>query len=111
VYCGKTIDWIWIPFGLVSGVGQEMGVLDGGGDRRKGRAILGVNVWHPIVTNGILCMRGGQITLGFLVINNLTNSNNNDNDVWTGQDCPACNEMGGGRVEFMQPSTTTTVAN
>jgi len=28
-----------------------MGVLDRGGDRRKGRGSLGVNLWHPIVTN------------------------------------------------------------
>ena len=33
VYCGKTADWIRLPFGLMSGVGREMGVLDGGGDR------------------------------------------------------------------------------
>jgi len=30
VYCGKTADLIWIPFGVVSGVGPGMGVLDGG---------------------------------------------------------------------------------
>jgi len=29
VYCGKTTDWIWMPFWVVSGVGQGMGVLDG----------------------------------------------------------------------------------
>jgi len=29
VNCGKTSDWIWMPFGVVSGVGQGMGVLDG----------------------------------------------------------------------------------
>ena len=27
--CGKTADWIWIPFGVVSGIGRGMGVLDG----------------------------------------------------------------------------------
>jgi len=32
VYCGKTADWIRMPFGMVSGVGQRMSVLDGGGD-------------------------------------------------------------------------------
>jgi len=37
VYCGKTADWIRLPFGMVSGVGQGMGVLDGGGDRIKGK--------------------------------------------------------------------------
>jgi len=30
VYCGKTADWIRMPFGVVSGVGRGMGVLDGG---------------------------------------------------------------------------------
>jgi len=46
----KTADWIWMPFGVVSGVGRVMGVVDG---RRslKRRAVLGVNVGHPI-TNG-----------------------------------------------------------
>jgi len=29
----KTADWIWMLFGVVSGVGQRMGVLDRGGDR------------------------------------------------------------------------------
>jgi len=33
-----------MPFGVVSGVGLGMGVLDFGGDRRrKGRGSLGVN--------------------------------------------------------------------
>ena len=35
VYCGKTADWIGMPFGVVSGVGRGMGVLDGSGDRRR----------------------------------------------------------------------------
>jgi len=30
VYWGKTADWIWMPFGVVSGVGRGIGVLDGG---------------------------------------------------------------------------------
>jgi len=41
VYCGKTAEWIRMPFGVVSGVGREMGVLDGGGDRRRGISSLG----------------------------------------------------------------------
>ena len=53
----------------------EDGILDGGGDRRREGAILGLNVAHPIVTNGdsaALCLEGwrygsSQITLGFLV--------------------------------------------
>ena len=40
VYCGKTADWIRMPFGVVSGVGLGMGVLDFGGDRRRGRGSL-----------------------------------------------------------------------
>ena len=28
-YCGKTADWIWMPFMMVSGVGRGMGVLNG----------------------------------------------------------------------------------
>ena len=52
VYCVKTAERIQMPFGVVSGVGRAMGVLDGGGDRRRGMAVLGVNVERPIVTNG-----------------------------------------------------------
>ena len=26
--CRKTADWIWVPSGVVSGVGRGMGVLD-----------------------------------------------------------------------------------
>jgi len=33
VYCGKMTEWIRMPFGTVSGVGREMGVLDGSRDR------------------------------------------------------------------------------
>jgi len=29
VYYGKTVDWFWMPFGVVSEVGRRMGVLDG----------------------------------------------------------------------------------
>jgi len=47
VYCGKTVDWIRVPFGVVSGVGRVMGVLDRGGDRRRERT-----VWRPTETNG-----------------------------------------------------------
>ena len=48
MYCGKTADWRWMPFGMVSG----MGFLDDGRDRRRGRGNFGVYVGHPIVTNG-----------------------------------------------------------
>jgi len=63
-----------MPFGMVSGVGQWMGVLDGGGDRRREMAVLGVNLGHPIVTNGTLlhsfarAMRSSQLTLRGLVL-------------------------------------------
>jgi len=38
---GKMADWIQMPFGVVSGVGLVSGVLDFGGDRRRGRGSLG----------------------------------------------------------------------
>ena len=37
VSSGKTADWIWMPFVVVSGVWLGMGVLDFGGDRQRGR--------------------------------------------------------------------------
>ena len=43
VSSGNTADCIRMPFGVVSGVGLGMGVLDFGGDRRRGRGRLGVN--------------------------------------------------------------------
>jgi len=52
VYCGKTADWISMPFGVVSGVGRRMGVLDVGGDCQRERGGFGVNVGHPIATIG-----------------------------------------------------------
>jgi len=41
-----------MPFGVVSGAGLGMGVLNFGGDRQRGRGSLGVNLRRPIVTNG-----------------------------------------------------------
>jgi len=32
-----------MPFRVMSGVGRGMGVLDGSGDRQRGRGVLGVN--------------------------------------------------------------------
>jgi len=54
VYCGKTVD----PGAVWGGEwgGRGIGVLDGGGDRRRGRAELGVNLGRPIVTNGDCCV-------------------------------------------------------
>jgi len=37
---------------VVSGVGGGMGVLDGVEIVEGEGAVLGVNVWHPIVTDG-----------------------------------------------------------
>jgi len=43
VSSGDTGEWIGMPFGVVIGVGLGRGVLDFGGDRRRGRGSLGVN--------------------------------------------------------------------
>jgi len=51
VYCGKTADWIWMPCGMVNGFGRGIGVLDGGGDRRRRRGSFWVISGRPIVTN------------------------------------------------------------
>jgi len=83
VYCGKTADWIWIPFGVVSGVGRGMGILDMGGDRRRGRGIFGgkCEASHcnrcRLCCVVILCREGwrrgsSKITSGYLVFNWLT---------------------------------------
>jgi len=48
VYCGKTANWIRMPFGMVSGVGQRMGVLDAGGDNEVEGAVLGLNLGVPL---------------------------------------------------------------
>jgi len=50
--CGKRADWMWMPFGAVSGVGQGMDVLDGDEVIKGEGGILGINVGHPTVTNG-----------------------------------------------------------
>ena len=47
-----TRKWIVTLFGVVSGIGLGSGVLDFGGDRRRGRGSLGVNLWRPIITKG-----------------------------------------------------------
>ena len=65
-------------FGVVSGVGRGMGVLDRSGDRRRGKGIFGgkcaashCNQWG-LRGVAILCHEGrrcgsSQITLGFFV--------------------------------------------
>ena len=44
VYCGKTAEWIRMPFAVVSGVGQGMSVLDGVVIVEGERAVLRVNL-------------------------------------------------------------------
>jgi len=58
VYCGKTADGIQVPFGIVSGVGRGMGVLDEGCNGRRIWAVLGVNLGRIIVCNqwGLCCI-------------------------------------------------------
>jgi len=51
MYCGKTADWIRMLFGVVSGVGQGMVVLDGVMIVRGEGAVWRVNVGRPIETN------------------------------------------------------------
>ena len=48
VYCGKTADWIRMPFGMVNGVGRGMGVLDGVVIIEGEGAVLGVNLGVPL---------------------------------------------------------------
>jgi len=67
-----------MPFGAVSGVGRGMGVLDGDGDRRRGRSSFECKCGASHCNQRGLCdvvtlcreewRRGSsQITLGFLV--------------------------------------------
>ena len=63
VYCGKTADWIRMPFGVVSGAGRGMGVLDGDGYRRRERGSFGGEFGASIVTNGAFATRLFSITL------------------------------------------------
>jgi len=46
-----------MPFGVVSGVSRGIAVLDGDGDRRRGRGSLGVKLRRPSVTNGVFATR------------------------------------------------------
>ena len=58
VYCGKTADWIQMLFGVVSGIGQGMGLLDGGSDRQRGRGSFGVEFvpLNPRFQRYVVCM-------------------------------------------------------
>ena len=42
VYCGKTANWIQMPFGMVNGVGRGIRVLDGVHVPQLGKGGLGV---------------------------------------------------------------------
>jgi len=46
-----------MPLVMVTGVGRGMGVLDGGGDRRRGRGSFGGEFGRPIPTDGDLATR------------------------------------------------------
>jgi len=52
--CLESVLWQngWLhpdAMGIMSGVGRGMGVLDGGGDRRRGKGRFGMNLWRPII--------------------------------------------------------------
>jgi len=48
VHCGKTADWIWMPFGLVGRLGPRMRQIVGVGDCSTPRDTFG----GECVTNG-----------------------------------------------------------
>jgi len=52
MYCGKMDDWIQMPFGMVSGVGRGMRILDGMVIVIWEGAVLGVNLGRLVVING-----------------------------------------------------------
>ena len=52
-----------MPFGVVSGVGIGMGVLDGVVIVEGEGAVFGVNLGRPIVPDGAFATRSSQITL------------------------------------------------
>jgi len=54
MYCGKTVDWIRVPFGVVNVVGRGMGVLDGVVIVEGEGTVLWINLGRLIVTNGDL---------------------------------------------------------
>ena len=62
MYCGKTAEWIRVPFGIVSGVSRIMGVLHRVVIVEGEGAVLGVNFGRPVVTNGTFATRSSQIT-------------------------------------------------
>ena len=55
LYCGKTAEWIWVPFGVLSTVGRGIDVLDGGGYRQRGRGSFGGEFWVSRCNQWGLC--------------------------------------------------------
>ena len=53
VYCGKTAEWIRMPFRVVSGVGRWMGVLEEMVIVEGEGAVLWMNLGRPIVISGV----------------------------------------------------------
>ena len=52
VHCGKTADWIRMPFGIIGRTGPGMRQVVGFGDRSTGMGTFGANLERAIVTNG-----------------------------------------------------------
>jgi len=53
-----------MPFGVVTGISRGMGVLDGSGDRRRGRDSFGGDFGIPIATNGPLLRSCVEVSFG-----------------------------------------------
>ena len=53
----KTVDCIWMPFGMVGWLGSRMRQVDRDGDHPMGRGSFEGECWasHPIVAIGGLC--------------------------------------------------------
>ena len=54
VHCGKTADWIRMPFSIICRTGPGMRQVVGFGDRYTGRGTFGPNLGRAIVSNGDL---------------------------------------------------------
>ena len=52
LHCGKTADWIWMPFGIIGRAGPGMTQVLGFGNRPREGVLLRANLGHTIVTNG-----------------------------------------------------------
>jgi len=57
-YCGKTVEWIRMPLRMVVGVEPGIGVLNFGGDRRRGRGSFGGGKSGTFHCNQWDCVRG-----------------------------------------------------